>query len=459
MGNDVAAAPLIGQLDAENAVIGSLLIDESIAPQLLSSVSAADFGNDENRKIFQAARLLLREGSPVDPITIRGKLGVEIEQRLIQLMEVTPTSANWREYASAMRDQASLSRIRDIARELTAATTMEDCRSSVAALGELMATGSRIDAWTLREALQRFQAAQVAERKREYVSFGLSILDEGTYIEPGDVVVIGGEPSSGKTALALQLAYHMAKRWRVGFFSLETGNAKLTDRLVANAMGIDFNVIKRQDLDERAWGEVAVRGDDFSQRQLTFVPASGMSAAQIQVESRARGFQVVFIDYVQLIEPEGDPRATQAQIVAGISRALHTFAQNSGTLVVELAQLSRPLQKQWREPDMHDLKESGQLEQDADAIFMIYRPRPGGDYDDNKTRILKIAKQKEGRLGKWPLAFDGAHQRFALMAGPDARAIQQKFMDAGKAAKTARRAQLAGQQTLTEIQETGDEPF
>lgn len=421
MGNDVAAAPLIGQLDAENAVIGSLLIDESIAPQLLSSVAAADFGNDENRKIFQAARLLLREGSPVDPITIRGKLGVEIEQRLIQLMEVTPTSANWREYVAAMKDQAAMSRIRDIARDLTAATTMEDCRSSVAALGELMATGSRVDAWTLREALQRFQAAQVAERKREYVSFGLSILDEGTYIEPGDVVVIGGEPSSGKTALALQLAYHMAQRWRVGFFSLETGNAKLTDRLVANAMGIDFNVIKRQALDEQAWEDVAVRGDDFSQRQLTFVPASGMSTAQIQAESRARDFQVIFIDYVQLIESEGDPRATQAQAVAGISRALHTFAQNSGTLVVELAQLSRPPQKQWREPDMHDLKESGQLEQDADAIFMIYRPRPGGDYDDNKTRILKIAKQKEGRLGKWPLAFDGAHQRFALMAGPDGR--------------------------------------
>lgn len=456
MGNDVAAAPLIGQLDAENAVIGSLLIDESIAPQLLSSVSAGDFGNDENRKIFQAARLLLREGSPVDPITIRGKLGVEIEQRLIQLMEVTPTSANWREYVAAMKDQAAMSRIRDIARELTAATTMEDCRSSVAALGELMATGSRVDAWTLREALQRFQAAQVAERKREYVSFGLSILDEGTYIEPGDVVVIGGEPSSGKTALALQLAYHMAQRWRVGFFSLETGNAKLTARLVAYAMGIDFNVIKRQDLDEQAWEDVAVRGDDFSRRQLTLVPASGMSAAQIQAESRARDFQVIFIDYVQLIEAEGDPRATQAQAVAGISRALHTFAQNSGTLVVELAQLSRPLQKQWREPDMHDLKESGQLEQDADAIFMIYKPRPGGDYDESKTRVLKIAKQKEGRLGKWLLNFDGAHQRFALMAGP---AIQQKFMDAGKAAKTARRAQLAGQQTLTEIPDTGDEPF
>lgn len=455
---DVTAL-VIGQLVAENAVIGSLLIDESVAPALLAKVDPADFSDPGNRRIFQAARMLLREGNPVDPVTIRGKLGPDVEQRLLQLMEITPTSANWREYAEAMREQAVLSRIRELALDLTDAATLEDCRSTVATLGEMMTTGRGVDAWTAREALQRFQAAQVDEHKREYVTFGLSVLDDGTYIEPGDVVVIGGEPSSGKTALALQLAYHMAKRWRVGFFSLETSNAKLTARLVANSMGIDFNSIKKQALDEQAWGEIATLGDDFSSRQLTLVPASGMSTAQIQAESRARDFQVVFIDYVQLIDPEGDPRANQAQAVAAISRSLHTFAQTSGTLVVELAQLSRPPQKQWREPDMHDLKESGQLEQDADMILLLYRPREHGDYDPSKTRIVKIEKQKEGRLGKWPMAFDGAHQRFSLLAGPDGQVVQRKLMDAGKSAKAARRAQIDGQQTMVEIPETGDEPF
>ena len=118
--------------------------------------------------------------------------------------------------------------------------------------------------------------------------------------------------------------------------------------------------------------------------------------------------------------------------------------------MVELAQLSRPDKSGgWREPDMHSLKETGQLEQDADAIMLLYRPGPRDDnYDPSKTRFLKIAKQKEGRLGRWPLYFDGAHQRFRVMAGPD-----------GRAAKGRRHAETPGQVTFSEVPETGDEPF
>ena len=149
------------------------------------------------------------------------------------------------------------------------------------------------------------------------------------------------------------------------------------------------------------------------------------------------------------------------QAVAGISRALHTFAQSSNTLVVELAQLSRP-QKQggWREPTMHDLKETGQLEQDADAVMLLYRPKPGGDFDPDKTRVLKIAKQKEGRLGKWPLAFDGAHQSFAPLSG---QVYMNKLKNDAQRKKAERReetrkAQVSGQVTFVEIPDPGDLP-
>ena len=154
-----------------------------------------------------------------------------------------------------------------------------------------------------------------------------------------------------------------------------------------------------------------------------------MTVAQIESISRSYGFDIIFIDYVQLIRPEGDSRSNEAQKMAGVSRALHIFAQTSNTLVVELAQLSRPEKGKWREPDMHDLKESGQFEQDADSILLLYKPKPGGDYEPDKTRILKIAKQKEGRLGKWPMFFDGAHQSFAMLAGPDGMAQMQKYKD------------------------------
>ena len=113
---------------------------------------------------------------------------------------------------------------------------------------------------------------------------------------------------------------------------------------------------------------------------------------------------------------------------------------------------------------MHDLKETGQLEQDADAVMLLYRPKPGGDFDPDKTRVLKIAKQKEGRLGKWPLAFDGAHQSFAPLAGPDGQALMRKMMDKAKLTKQvrhgdARKAQVNGQVRFAEVPESGDEPF
>ena len=452
-------------LQAENAVIGSLLLDDRLAAPILAAVDASDFADSGNRRIYQAARALLQEGAPVDPVTIRGKLGPEISQRLVQLMEITPTATNWREYAAIMHEQATLSRIRLVAQELTEAANVEDSRVKIAALADMVATGQGMEAWSMEDAFRHFMESQAAEKKREYIGYGIREIDEGTYTERGDVVVIGGEPSAGKTALALMLAYHMAKKYRVGFFSLETGPKKLTDRLVSSSLGIDFNVIKRQKMVEADFEQAAAGGSDFTSRRLTLLRSSGWTASQIQAVSRSYGFEIIFIDYVQLITPESDPRAGMTQAVAAISRALHTFAQSNNTLVVELAQLSRP-QKQggWREPTMHDLKETGQLEQDADAVMLLYRPKPGGDFDPDKTRVLKIAKQKEGRLGKWPLAFDGAHQSFAPLAGPDGQALMRKMMDKAKLTKQvrrgdARKAQVDGQVRFAEVPESGDEPF
>lgn len=457
---NVKSVPMEAWLQAENAVIGSLLLDESLAAPILAAVDVADFGDKENRQIFQAARALLQEGKPVDPVTIRGKLGSGVEPRLLQLLEVTPTAVNWQEYAEIMHEQATLVRIQSAAQQLAAATSVEESRGQIAALADLVATGNGVEAWSMADAFKHFMESQAAEKKREYIGYGIREIDEGTYTERGDVVVIGGEPSAGKTALALVLAYHMAKKYRVGFFSLETGPRKLTDRLVSSALGIDFNLIKRQQMQESDFEKAAEGSSEFASRKLTLLRSSGWTVSQIQSISRSYGFEVIFIDYVQLIEPEGDPRAGMTQAVAGISRALHIFAQRSNTLVVELAQLSRPQKVGgWREPTMHDLKETGQLEQDADAVMLLYRPKPGGDFDPDKTRVLKIAKQKEGRLGKWPLAFDGSHQSFAPMAGPDGQALMRKMADKARQVKSARRAQVRGQVQFEEIPETGDEPL
>ena len=455
------------QLDAERGVIGSLLIDESLVREMVSVVDAQDFLNPANRLIFQAARQLFRDGKPVDALTIRDRVGSQYSDYMTQLIEITPTSANWREYAALMHSQATTQRIKNLAQYiLEHAVTLDDCRQPCADMAQLLADGRRIDAWTMREMMEDFFRAQDPDAPLpEYVTYGLDVLDQRNYTELGDVVMIGGYPSDGKTALALMMAYHMAARYKVGFFSLETAKRKVRDRMVASVAQIDFDAIKRRTLTESDWTGLAAKSTDMSKRDLTVLRAAGMTVADIQGAAQAYGFQVVVIDYVQLITPEVSRRAPRSEQMADVSRALHTFAQSSGTLVIELAQLTRQERGSWREPDMHDLKESGQFEQDADIIFLLYRPSPSDDtLDQEKNRILKIAKYKEGPRGRWPLYFDGPKQTFSVMTDAEGKAVLRQLVNAGKKAKSKNRAEATGQQTMSEFQElsaeeAGDIPF
>lgn len=455
------------QLDAERGVIGSLLIDESLVREMVSVVDAQDFLNPANRLIFQAARQLFRAGKPVDALTIRDRVGSQYSDYMTQLIEITPTSANWREYAALMHSQATTQRIKNLAQYiLENAVTLDDCRQPCADMEQLLADGRRIDAWTMQEMMEDFFRAQDPDAPApEYVTYGLEVLDQRNYTELGDVVMIGGYPSDGKTALALMMAYHMAARYKVGFFSLETDKRKVRDRMVASVAQIDFDAIKRRTLTESDWAGLAAKSTDMSKRDLTVLRAAGMTVADIQSASQAYGFQVVVIDYVQLITPEVSRRAPRSEQMADVSRALHTFAQSSGTLVIELAQLTRQERGSWREPDMHDLKESGQFEQDADIIFLLYRPSPSDDtLDQEKNRILKIAKYKEGPRGRWPLYFDGPKQTFSVMTDADGKAVLRQLVNAGKKAKSKNKAEAQGQQTMSEFrelsaEEAGDIPF
>lgn len=439
-------------LEAEQAVVGSLLVagtmgDAETIRGLLSAVHEEDLLNPVDKAVFQAARTLFRSGGAVDPITIRDRIGGQYSNYLAQLMDITPTTANWSEWARITHEQAAVQRARALAEPLSLAVTLDDCRPIGAQLGQLLSDGRRLDTWTVPQLLDSFFESQDPDApKPEYVTFGLQVLDEGSYIEPGDVVVIGGYPSDGKTALSLQMAWHMARKYRVGFFSLETDRRKLRDRLIAHAAGLDLSDIKRRALDDAAWESLAKQQADLAKRDLTLVEAAGMSAADIETASRAYGFQVIFIDYIQLVVPEGSSGGTRSEQMASVSRALHTFAQKTGTLVVELAQLTRQDKKTdkygneiRRDPTMHDLKESGQFEQDADMVLLLFRPGPkdkGPDdleLNEENHRLLKIGKNKEGRWGDWVLYFDGGKQTFSVVT--DSRGVMRRFQAEGRKAK------------------------
>lgn len=443
------------RLDAEMAVIGSLLIDPDVLPRLLAAVKEDDFLHPPNRLIFRTARALFRSGTPADAVTIRSRIGEQYSNYLLQLIEITPTSANWEEYAREMREQAAVQRARALADKLALAVTLEDCRPVIAQLGQLLSGGQTLDAWNSRQLLESFfQSQEPDQPPAEYVTFGLEAVDKGSYIAPGDVVVLGGRASDGKTCLALQMAWHMAQTRKVGFFSLETDREKLRDRLMAHSAQLRFSDIKQRTIGEEQWAALARETARFAERDLTVLHSPGMTATEIQAASQAYGFQVIFVDYVQLITPETDARTPRHEQMASVSRALHTFAQKTKTLVVELAQLHRMDQdeKKWRAPNMHDLKESGQFEQDADMIFLLYQPGPKSKLNKETSRILTIGKNKEGRQGDWPLYFDGERQTFSVMAAEDGWSVLRQLQEAGRKAQS-RNKRDPNQVEFTEITE------
>ena len=444
-----------GSLESERAVLGSLLIDPDILRELLSTVREEDFLFAVDREIFHAAKALFRAGKPADAMTIAAKLGGKYDDYLRQLIEITPTAANWLEYAEIMREKAALHLAALQGAEISSAPDLDAVRTSHAQLGQLLSGGPRLESWTMTELLESFFQSQDPDAPPpEYVTFGMEPLDKGAYIQRGDVVVLGGRASDGKTCLALQMAWHMAEKRKVGFFSLETDREKLRDRLMAHAAQLCFSDIKGKTIDEEHWTALAGQTSEFAKRDLRVVHSPGMTVTDIQAASQAYGFEVVFIDYVQLITPETAPRTPRHEQMASVSRALHTFAQSSKTLVVELAQLHRMEQEQskWRPPNMHDLKETGQFEQDADMIFLLYQPGPKSKLNKDNSRILTVGKNKEGRQGDWPLYFDGEKQTFSVMAGEDGRSVLQALQAAGRKAKARSRAKSdSGQVEITEL--------
>lgn len=448
-------------LMAEQAVLGSMLIDDSCVGRVLSKIRDSDFLVAANREIYHAIRALFREGTPVDGVTVRGKLGADYGPRLQQLIETTPTSANVMEYAALMHDQAALRRIQDVGQKLQDVATLEEARPIVAEISAQLDEGGKLDIWTADDVLAYFQQRHASPSGHpEYISIGVRALDDGLFLERGDVLVIAGEPSAGKTAFGLLAAYHMAEKYKVGFFSLETRNEKLADRLIAGQMRIDFDRIKRSTLTEDDWQRFAEAGAAFAERRLSLIPCGGINVSGIQAITQACGFDVIFVDYAQLIQSELSDRVGSAAMMADVSKRLHGFAQRSRVTVVELLQLTRPEQRgKWFRPTIHDLKETGQWEQDADSVVLIYHPHPEWGYDRRSTRVIEVAKNKEGRLADGLFKFVGEHQRFQPIQSAGLETLLQKSETTPKKQKSQKSAPTPGQVKLEEIQDDGDIPF
>lgn len=401
------------RLSNQEAVLGALLISPELVGPVLSRVSDQDFLDEGYRRIYQAIRAQFVSGQPVDPVTIRDRLGGgdDWSRTLIQIMEDTPTAANIWTYVPRMQEQAKVYRGREIAQKLTTVPDMEALAQGISKLQALTVERQGVRRMNMEQMLQSFWQRHTTPHR--YMTWGLSKLDEQLFVDLGDMVVLGGYPSAGKTALAVTFAYHQSEAKRVGFYSLETSRYKLADRLISNLAGIGMASIKRGALTEAEWTRAAGSAARIAEHKLELIDASGMTAADIRADALANRYQIVYVDYLQIVEPE-TRRANRTEQVASISRAFQQMAHTNGILTVALSQLSRSEKTRDEskviEPAMSDLRESGQIEQDADAILLLYLDEPSKP--NESRRVLKLAKNKDGERGRMYLTFDGAYQRF-----------------------------------------------
>lgn len=409
-------------LQAQFSVLGSALIEPSVVPKVIQQTRMADFSG-QCQTVYAAMRKLFQDGIPVDVVSLAAALGDDYRNFLVELMQVTPTAANLDYYLKLCREQAMLLSVKDLAQQIAAADSAERIRGLLDKANGMMVDKPSLQITTMSDALRSFMERHSGEVK--YLTWPVRELNDRLYAEAGDFILIGGRPSTGKSAWSIQCAEHWARTMRVGFFSLETSPEKLFDRQMSSKAGLTMDDIKRNNITAAQWAHVVQMHQEIIDLPLEIIPAAGMTPADIRSVTMMRRYQLIIIDYVQLIQSGGNNRTEQ---VTNISLALHRMAQDMQVTVVALSQLKR--KNDDTAPDSSDLRESGQLEQDADIIMQLQlekKDQPEGN------RYLYITKNKEGTTPRILLAFDGKHQQFSKAANTSE--VVSKYAADGKRAR------------------------
>lgn len=395
--------------EAQRSVIGSMLFDGEHVAGIVMHRSREEDYTGEYKTLFRACRDLFQAGKPVDAVTVADKVGRSYALFLHELMDETPTAANVEVYLDLLVEKSKLLRVQSLAANEVNCISLEEVQKLVEQQQRILGDRPGVKIVSMEQGLLNFYERQ--RQPANLIPWGMEKVDGTFRCEYGDFVVLGGYPSAGKTALSLQLAWTQAKDKRVGYFSLETHPDKIMDRTVTAVCGVDFGRIKEHTLQDADWREIEYRSSAMVGRKLEIIQAGGLSVVDIQALALARRYDIIYIDYLQLIAPD-DRRRSDVEQVTQISKDLHVMAQTTGITVCALSQLSRPKQDGENEkaPGLHSLRQSGQIEQDADGVLLLYKEEPN---NPRSRRCLKIAKNKDGEAGGIVyLVFDGAHQRF-----------------------------------------------
>ena len=412
-------------LEAEQAVLGSMLIDSRSVAEVIGIVRPDDFFLQQNKEIYETIYSMFNFSETIDPVTVLEKMKVQglatdkTPEYLMQLMEITPTAANVGQYARIVRDRAMLRNLATAAGEIR-----ETVLAGVGTPEEILESAEK-KIYALRngnagETLQHIGVVMVGvfDRLDELsrsgnafpgLSTGLHDLDKKINgLNKSDLLLIAARPGMGKTSLALNIALSVAKESAktVAFFSLEMSREQLAMRLLSNESFVDNQKLLTGQLSEEDWTKIAIASSALSQTDIRVDDNPSISVAEMNAKCRRLpNLGLVLIDYLQLMTSAGTGQtsnnANRVQVVSDISRALKIMAKELNVPVIRLSQLARAnASRTDKRPMLSDLRESGAIEQDADEVLFIYRD----DYyhpdtpEKNVAEVI-VAKNRHGETG------------------------------------------------------------
>lgn len=393
---------------AQQSILGSVLISPECAGKLVFGVGSDDFISSY-RTVYEAIRDLYTTGKAVDPVTVLNRIGGGEAYRTLlkELMDVTPTAANIDSYIEVCRSCSQINKYREMGEALQGIETAEQAEAVLASVNQARA-GRGLASWTIGEALHNFFNRY--NSKPEYLPWFLPQLDPRIQLEFGDFCLLGGRPSSGKSAFALEAAVYWSVvcGYRVGFYSHETSREKLTNRIIAACARVPLDGAKQRTLTEKQMQDVCSISAKINEAPIDLISCAGKTVAEMQAFALARRHQIVIVDYLQIVAGPGKDEFSQ---VSAISKSLHVMCQSLRIFCLSLCQLSRT---RGAVPTLEDLRSSGQLEQDADAVLFLHKKTGEDD-----SREFIIAKNKEGECRTTKLHFDGPIQHFSYLGKGD----------------------------------------
>ena len=410
-------------IDAEQAVLGSMLIDPRCVPEVIDKLRPDDFYLRQNREIYETIYTMFNYSLTIDPVTVLEQLrqnGYYDENLsrgyLLQLMDTTPTAANVGDYIDILKDKTLLRRVAETAGELTeliqrgtdtGQDVLEAAEQRIYAIRQGRADrGLTPISQVLLNVMERLDELAASSSEISGLSTGLRGLDRAiSGLNKSDLILLAARPGMGKTSMALNILLEAGKRSgkQAAFFSLEMSQEQLAMRLISGECFLDNKKLVTGKLSEEDWEKVAVAVDSLNRAKILIDDDSSVTVADISARCRrVENLGLVIIDYLQLMQSSGGKTSTRGenrqQIVSDISRSLKIMAKELNVPVLCLSQLSRANEsRQDKRPMLSDLRESGAIEQDADIVLFLYREGYyNKDTENPNLAECIIAKNRHG---------------------------------------------------------------